>query len=168
MKIHDDHQFHGAALIQIAEDPHFTAINAIKFDGQISRTAFRINDDIGIYLKYATEPTGQLLEYKFTFTREQLEDLKKLKNITGRVFVALVCVKGREICCLSYGELFELIDRRVERNLVPEEQYVILVTLHKGKSFRIYISPPGTKGKTLGKSIVISRNDFPKELFEES
>ena len=29
MKIRDDHMFHGAALIQIAEHPRFTAINSL-------------------------------------------------------------------------------------------------------------------------------------------
>ncbi len=33
MTIHDDHMYHGAALIQIAEHPQFTAINSLKLGG---------------------------------------------------------------------------------------------------------------------------------------
>jgi hypothetical protein len=46
MKINDDHMYRGAALTQIAEHPRFTAINAFKF----SRSAFKANDGIGIYI----------------------------------------------------------------------------------------------------------------------
>ena len=58
MKINDDHMYHGAALTQIAEHPQFTAINAFKHANRPSRSAFRINDDIGVYLKYASKPKG--------------------------------------------------------------------------------------------------------------
>ena len=56
MKINDDHMYHGAALIQIAEDPRFTAINVFQGGEGVSRSAFRINADIGVFLKYATKP----------------------------------------------------------------------------------------------------------------
>ena len=36
MNIKDDHFYHGAALIQIAEDKRFTAINALKVKGHTS------------------------------------------------------------------------------------------------------------------------------------
>ncbi len=167
MRIDDDHQFHGAALVQTAEDPHFTAINAIKIDGETPQNTFRINDDIGLHLKYATTPVTKYKEYHFTFTREHLTLLEKLRAATGRVFIGLVCIKGREICCLPYEKLLDLIERRRRAKGSDEEQYVIPVTLPGGKSFRAYINRPGTKGKTLG-AIVISRNDFPKKLFEGS
>ena len=58
MKIADDHMYHGAALLQIAEHPRFTAINSIEVSDQKSRSAYRINDNIGIFLKYASKPSG--------------------------------------------------------------------------------------------------------------
>ena len=57
MKIDDDHMYHGAVLLQIAEHPRFTAINTIELSGQKSRSAYRINDRIGIFLKYASKPS---------------------------------------------------------------------------------------------------------------
>lgn len=57
MKITDEHLYHGAALTQIAEHPSFTAINGIRIGGKLHRSAFRINDSIGVYFKYASKPT---------------------------------------------------------------------------------------------------------------
>jgi hypothetical protein len=65
MKINDDHLFHGAALTQIAEHPQFTAINAVRFKGVLSRSAFRINDSLGVYLKYAQKPKQPAGDYIF-------------------------------------------------------------------------------------------------------
>jgi hypothetical protein len=82
MKIHLDHQYHGAAIIQIAEDDRFTAINSIKSSGTNHRSAFRVNDDIGVYLKYAEKPSAAYEEFQFTFHKQHLEDLAKLKKVT--------------------------------------------------------------------------------------
>ena len=112
MTIDDEHMFHGAALIQIAEDPQFTAINSFKLPSGVSRSAYRINDDIGVYLKYANKPTPAYQEYGFTFQQQHLDELAEIAKMTERVFAALVCVKARQICCLSYGQLTKLIDAR--------------------------------------------------------
>ena len=98
MRIDDDHLYHGAALIQIAEDPHFTAINALGADGVALRNAFRVNADIGVLLKYSSSPKGRVKEYQFTFTAEHLAQLDVLASEVASVFVALVWVKGRQIC----------------------------------------------------------------------
>ncbi len=166
MKVNNDHMYHGAALTQIAEHPEFTAINAFKTDTGISRSTFRINDDIGIYLKYATEPKGPYHEYRFTFSTENLRELKDIAAKTTHVHLALVCVQDRQICCLSYEKLLELIQRRRDAKGMDEDQYTVLVTVHAGKSFRVYINTPGAKKKTEGKPLVIPRDDFPDKLFK--
>jgi hypothetical protein len=58
MKIHERHERHGAAMLQIAEHPAFTTINAFRVGNQRSVNAYTINDNIGVYLKYATKPYG--------------------------------------------------------------------------------------------------------------
>jgi hypothetical protein len=167
VKIDDDHMFHGAALTQVAEDPHFTAINAIKLDGVVAENSFRINDDIGIHLKYcSTKPVGKWREYRFTFTKDHLDLLTNLAGATGRVFVALVCVTAREICCLGYDELHDLLNRRREAKGADEAQYVVPVTLTQHGSFHVYVNQPGAKGKIIGKAITVPRSAFPKRLFE--
>jgi hypothetical protein len=165
MKIHDDHLYHGAALIQIAEHPQFTAINSMKLRRTIVHTAYKINDDIGIYLKYAQRPTKAFKEYPFTFNTEHLSDLAAIAAASNKLYIALVCVKGKEICCISYRELSALIERRKKAKKTEEDQYTILVTIPAGKSMRVYVNPPGEKKKILGRQLVVSRNAFPAKLF---
>lgn len=166
MKIHDDHLYHGAVLTQIAEHPQFTAINSFKHQDGPSRSAFKINDGIGVFLKYATETKEPFNEYVFTFRQEHLGELKSIAAKSEKVFLALVCVKGREICCLPYEQLLELVDRRLKARKYPEEQYTILATLPEGKAFRVYVNAPDKKKTFLGEQFIIPRKNFPNKLFE--
>jgi len=93
VRIHDDHLYHGAVLIQIAEHASFTAINSFKLASGTSRSAYRINDDMGVYLKYASKPKGPFKEYAFTFHEPHLAELKEISKTTSNVLVALVCVR---------------------------------------------------------------------------
>ena len=91
MQVHDDHLYHGAALIQIAEDKRFTAIKfELKLSTGVSRSAYRINDTIGVYVKYASKPRGAVKEYQFTFLKDHLDELvaieKKVPNYSLRLF----------------------------------------------------------------------------------
>ena len=165
MKIHDDHMFHGAALIQIAEHPWFTAINSLKMNGANYSNAYRINDDISVYLKYGSNPNKSFREYQFTFTQAHLAELSAIAQANQKTFLALVCVKGREICCLQYQQLLSLIDQRKSIAGKQEGQYIVLVTIPKNSSMHVYINAPGQKKMKLGKDIIVSRNAFPKVLF---
>lgn len=165
MRIHDDHLYHGAALIQIAEHRHFTAINSLKIKTKILRTAYKINNDIGVYLKYAQNPTKTFKEYVFTFQNEHLRELHNVTEVVDKLFFALVCVQDREICCLSYADLISLINKRKKAKGTDEDQYAILVHIPKGKGMRAYVNAPGVKKKMLGAPLVIARNNFPDGLF---
>jgi hypothetical protein len=164
MRINDDHMYHGAALTQIAEHPAFTAINAFKINGDKSRCAFRVNDAIGTYIKYASEPKGKHGEYLFTFQQAHLDELAKLREKSGRVFAVLVCIKDKEICVLSQAELDKLIAIRRKWFGEPEEQYQIIVTAEANKQFRVYVNAPGVKGMKMGE-IKVKRKAFPEVLF---
>lgn len=165
MKIHDDHLYHGAALTQIAEHPQFTAINALKIGPKIIHVAYRINNDISVYFKYATKPTPRFQEYVFSFTQDHLNELAAIVKTTPKAFVALVCVKDREICSLPYSDLLELIARRKNANGASEDVYTIIVTAPKGKSLRVYVNEPGKKKTILGEASIVSRNAFPEKIF---
>lgn len=52
MKIRTEHLNLGAALIQIAEDDNFTAINPLRLQGEKINNAFLINADTCVFLKY--------------------------------------------------------------------------------------------------------------------
>lgn len=164
MHINDDHMFHGAALTQIAEHPAFTAINAFKDHGDKSRCAFRINDGIGTYIKYASEPKGKYGEYIFTFQQAHLEEFQRLREKSGKAFAVLVCIKDKEICVLSADQLNSLIAIREKKYGGPEDQYQIIVTAEANKQFRVYVNSPGVKGKKLGE-IKVKRKAFPDALF---
>ena len=164
MKIHNDHMYHGAALTQIAEHPQFTAINAFKVSSVTSRNAFKVNDDIGIFLKYATKPKLPFHKYIFTFKESNLEEIASLKANASLMFLALVCVEDKEICCLPHAKFQELIDVRKEAKGSSEAQYTVVTTVRRGKSFRVYVNMPGQKKTTLSE-MIISRNDFPGAIF---
>src|ERR1700732_1193927 len=110
MHIDEDQMFHGAALIQIAEFLGFKAINA--FEGTSARGAFRINTGTGIYLKHATFPNEAHREYVFTFSKKKLDELDALKPQCQHLFIGMICVRAKEICCISIEEFEEHIERR--------------------------------------------------------
>jgi hypothetical protein len=165
MKIHDDHMYHGAALTQIAEHPQFTAINALKLAGKTIHVAYHINDDIAVYFKYATKPTPRFQEYVFTFTKDHLDQLSQIAQLTPKTFIAFVCVRDREICCLPLAKLLKLRSKREKALGGPEDTLTVLVTVPAGKSLRVYINAPGKKKTMLGKEMVVNRNAFPEAIF---
>jgi hypothetical protein len=164
MKILDRHQFHGAAMIQIAEHRAFTAINAFRHRSGNSTNAYTVNDNIGVYLKYASEPHGSFDEYKFTFSTEHLAEIEALKSKQGRTFIALVCWKDREVCCLRHSQLRKMIAKRRNMRGADEDSYSVYVRASTNEKFRVYVSPPGKKGEMLGVTLV-ARNAFPGHMF---
>jgi len=165
MIIDDQDLYHGAALAQIARDPRFTAINVMQLNGVPSRSAFFVNDDIGIYLKYATNPTQAFDEYAFTFSREHFDEIAQLTARRERCFAALVCVQDRQICCIGVEDLLELRKRREAAVGAPEDALTVLAVLPEGKQFRVYVNRPGRKGQMLGSPILAPRKAFPTRLF---
>jgi hypothetical protein len=166
MKINDDHLYHGAALTQIAEHPQFTAINAVRAGGGISQSAFRINDSIGVYLKYASEPKPPAEDYIFTFTKANKDELAKIANQSDKLFVALVCIDDRQICCLEYSELQAWFQKRQRALGTTEDTSTILVKLPKGKEFRVNMNQPRRRKVYLADPQLVPRNRFPNALFE--
>jgi hypothetical protein len=166
MKIDDDHFYRGAALIQVAEHPNFTAINEFKKRKRKFPNAYKINEDIVIYCKYCKRPTGKYKEYTFTFTPENLDDLKNIDNIINKLFVVFVCVRARHICIIKYASLMELINIRKKAIGREENIYTIVIKLPKGKSFRVNMNQPGRKKIYLTEPLIVSRNLFPKILFD--
>ena len=167
MKIRNDHMFHGATLLQIAEHPRFTAINSLTVLGKKSRSAYRINATIGVYLKYAAKkPSKNLGENSFTFTSAHLKELREISKQMQKAFLALVCVKDREIACLSLDHLWELVERRRQDSGRREAQYVVLVTARERKALRVYVNASGHKNLYLGQPLVVKRNAFPGNIFD--
>lgn len=166
MKINNDHLYHGAALTQIAEHPQFTAINAVRIEGGLSRSAFRVNDEIGVYIKYASEAKQPASDYVFTFTGANKEELAKIREQTEKLFIAFVCIDDRHICCLEYDEFQAWLSRRQIALGHAEDVSTILVRLPRRKSFRVNMNQPGRRKVYLGQPQLVPRNRFPQVLFE--
>ena len=165
MKVNKDHLYHGAVLNQIAEHEQFTAINALKVKGKTSRSAFKVNNDIAVYVKYRSEPSGPYDEYVFNFTEAQLSELTAIDRNGDTLYLALVCVQDGEVCCLPYSDFSRLISLRIQALGHPEDPYSLLVTLKKNEGFKVYMNAPGVKGKYLETPLKVTRNACPKSLF---
>ncbi|GAB7214259.1 hypothetical protein [Dickeya oryzae] len=166
MKIRLEHQYIGAAIMQIAEHDQFTAINYINVNERKVNNAFLINNHCVIFCKYATEHNING-EYVFTFNKdhiEQIEDIKEQKSV--EIYICLVCVSASEICCLSKSQYDHLINNRRKSKGSDEEQYNILVTAPSGKSLSVYVNAAGKKMEYAGKPIKISRKSFPDIIFK--
>ena len=164
MKINDDHMYHGAALTQVAEHDRFTSINAVRFSKKLSRSSFRINEFIGVYLKYAGKLIGD--DYNFTFSKDNKKELVKLQKLCEKVFISLVCVADRQICCISLEEFNNWIGVRQSALGSAEDVSTILIHLPKGKAFRVNMNKPGRRKIYLAKPQIVPRNRFPNALFE--
>ena len=166
MEIDKDHKYYGAALLQIAEYPVFTAINAYRTLGELSRCSFVINADIGIYLRYRSEPSPTChSEFSFHFNQNNLDELEELDKRLEQVFIVLICDEAKGICCIPYKTLLDLVVERFDAKNVVEDVYTILVTAQARQSFHVYINCPGKRNTTIGKTYTIARNSFPKCLF---
>lgn len=165
MKINDDHLYHGSALVQIAEHPNFTSINAFASKGKRSENGFLVNDTLAVYAKYAFKPFTAIGEYKFGFTDEARSELSRLASKREKVVIALVCVTAREICGVTYPEVKRLCELRELAKGAKEPQIDIIVRPVPRAQLRVYVNQPGKRRLTLGQFLV-PRSRFPHVLFE--
>lgn len=125
-----------------------------------------INQDRAVFLKYNAKKPNRNGEYLFNFNSDNLKELRRIKKEKAEnIFIALVCVRAKEICCLPYEELLELIEMRRKGKGEKEDTYSILVTVPAGKKMRVYVNKPFRKGITLGERLV-NRSAFPKQIFQ--
>lgn len=164
MKIRTYHQNLGAALIQIAENPNFTAINPLRLRNENIPYAYLINNDTCIFLKYGNEPkeTG---EYQFTYTEEQILTIDEASEHYN-VYIGLICVEEQEICGITADQFWEMIQARRESAGRDEESYQVLVTATPRGQLRVYTNAAGRRGTTALRPIVVPRNKYPDFLFE--
>lgn len=166
MKISKEDRYLGAALIQVAEDDSFTAINPLKLKNRAINNAFLINTDTCLFLKHA-ETTNSVHEYQFTFTSSQLDFIEAADRQHKKIFIGLVCVSDNEICCIDMEQLSEMLEaRKASAGNKDEESYAVLVTVKEGQSLRAFINAAGRRGVAASREIVIARNRFPKCVFQ--
>ena len=141
-----------------------------------SRCAYRINTDIGVYIRAATKPVNG--EYISNFKKENIEELTALESVCKKaVFVVLVCYnakaihKGsrmaqyRQICVLRPSQIKALIETK-GAGAPATAQHNILITVPSSKSMRARITIPGKKGGRMELTHKIPRNAFPNLIFK--
>ncbi len=165
MKITKEHKNIGTAVMQIAEHDKFTAINRLKLNGQNISNGFLINSHMAVLCKYATY-SNSLEEFTFKFHGEQLANINALCKKHEALFFGLVCVDGKEICCLSKEQFQKLVKYRQLTTEQEEDSLDILVTARSGDSLRAYVNAAGRKNTIAEKALVIPRNAFPKAIFD--
>jgi hypothetical protein len=171
----DDHDlYYGAALKQIADHKLFKSINAEWHAGEKSRCAYRINTDIGVYIRAATKPVNG--EYVFNLKKTNIEELKALEKVCKKLFVVLVCYfakavgRGsrmshyRQICVLRPDEIQTLIEAR-GIDAASFQQINILIRVPHSRSMRAAVTIPGEKGGRMELTRKIPRNAFPQVVF---
>jgi hypothetical protein len=174
MMIDNNDLYYGAALKQIADHKLFKSINAEWQGGEKSRCAYRINTDIGIYVRAATKPVCG--EYVFNFKKTNFEEWKALEKVCKNVFIVLVCYDARaisrgsrmancrQICVLQRSQIEVLITAR-GTDLASLSQINVLITVPDSQSMRAAVAIPGTRGKRMELKRKIPRNAFPKVIF---
>lgn len=164
MKIKLEDLYLGAALIQIAKDKHFTAINSLKIKSDVVKNAYKINDSKALFCKYGEKPNTQG-EYQFNFTEDHIAAIKTALQTFESVYIAFCCVEVAEICCITGNQFSALLSQRASTTTKKENSLTILVTAEENKSFRVYVNAAGRRGFIAGNEIVISRNKFPSLIF---
>ena len=168
----DRQKYHGAALIQVAEHEEFTSINRIPLPGTRAHSAFSVNEEIGIFLKYATAPSNtERAEYKFGFTKENLDDIEVLEEDLGDAYAVLIICDdvrdNKEICCVPYSMLSRLKgyrDRRNENLGRSEEDGVdVYVQIRYAQPFEVNVKSPGRPGYAWRENI--PKGSFPDIIF---
>lgn len=177
-QIANRHMFHGAALTRIAEHEEFTSINRMPLEHSEHRSAFSVigkNGKIGIFLKYATSADG---EYKFSFSWENLEDVRELNGSHDKTYMLLVCLEGKargnvrlqsgEICCVPYAMLSELKGNRDRRNKElrrrEEDRVDLYVVIKRGQPFEVNVKAP--EQQTYAWRRNVPRSYFPNRIFD--
>lgn len=140
--------YHGAVLAEITENEHFTSIN--KIPNIASTSAYQLNHNIGIYIKYTT--TNQNGSWRFTFAPDHQDVIRRMFDIYGeKTFIIFVC-EEQGFCIIDFGVFANCID------LNHSESEWIEIYRPDGGSFRI-------RGARGDHDRAIPLNMFPRKLF---
>lgn len=103
----------------------------------------------GIFLKISNK---RLSPWRYTFTRGHQDEIFKLKNKCGQVFLGFVCGDDG-IACIDFDELKFILDDH------HEEQEWVSVSRRVDQHYRI-------KGNDGEFSNTISKSNFPRKLID--
>jgi hypothetical protein len=139
-------RYHGFAIAELldnaADYSEFLADPfGVKRISAVKNYIYSVNETFGMYLKYSKKVHSP---WRFTFTAEQLADLKVLSSYFPSFWIIFSC-SDASVAVLTYEELSGLVD--VESLIT---QWISVKSFHK-KSLRVEGSQ-GILGYTLSKT----------------
>jgi len=141
--------YHGAVLSNLLHNSGKSI--TVELYPSESNASYVIDKKIGIYIKHSSK---RMSPWRFSFSKEHQDEILEMKNKLDEVFSLLVCGEDG-IVSLSFDELKKILNETHE----PVEW--ISITRNKNEEYAI----KGTDG-SLGHKI--SRNEFPRKLFENN
>jgi hypothetical protein len=123
MKIQQQDLFHGAALMQVVEDPQFKALNKAG-DGKYGH--YVLNNDTRLFVKYTT---GAGPEFVFNLSDSDVAAIREDEAAGHNVFLVLVC-SDVTICAVVSDDLWVVADE------APNANQQVWVQAEPGKSMR--------------------------------
>lgn len=114
-----------------------------------SNSSYIINENTGLFIKTTSKRNSP---WSFTFSKDNQDEIQKLKNQFWSVFIVLVC-KDDWIVSLSFEELKHILDYE------HEDTEWIRVRRKRGEKYTVY----GHDWELPNK---IWDNEFPKKLIE--
>lgn len=146
MKIQQQDLFHGAALMQVVEDPRFKALNKAA-DGKYGH--YVLNNNSRLFVKFTT---GNGPDYRFNLSVADVAAIKKDQSDGHRVYLVLVC--GDEtICALPADDVWIVAESH------PNGNQQVWVRAETGKSMRF-----GRGQSQLNRAI--AHNSFPTVVLD--
>ncbi len=137
--------YHGVVFSKLLHDSQKQY--CIKPYPSPDNASYILDERIGIYIKYSTK---RLSPWRFTFRIRHQEEIIKLKQEVGSVYLLLVC-DDDGIVVLNYNEICQILDEHRE----PVEW--ISVARIKRKMYTV-------KGSDGELSLKVGKYDFPRKI----
>ena len=144
MSIDNSDYFYGAALKVLLDESEKHLIQPLP---TTSKCAYSINNKAGIYIKYSR---ARVSPWRFTFKKEQQEEIKAIKELFQEVFLILVC-KDDGFVCISYAELKKILD----------DEFDPVEWISAARSRNSQYTIKGSNGKL---NFKVSHKDFPRKI----
>lgn len=139
--------YHGIAFTRMTQlAPRPFSIQSIP--GK-NNSSYVIDGKAALYIKYCTTRRSP---WRFTFTKSHQEEIHKLHQKFGQVFVLLVCFQDG-IVALNYEELKSILDDHYE------ETEWVSASRRKREMYTL-------KGKNGLLDFKVGDKDYPKKIFE--
>ena len=122
---------------------------SIKAYPSPDNASYVINGKVGMYIKYSTK---RLSPWGFSFQKRHQDEILKMKNELGEVFVLLVC-KDDGIVGLNFDEIRKLLDE------VHEDAEWIRIARGRRQMYGV----TGSDGKLEYKA---GKDDFPERILK--